>query len=183
VPAGDLEGHERFALELADVEAAAGALPAPSALADSLRSSSDPAARLQAASLALAQLVDGHVGAAERTQLSDGLCAALRAHVDPDSDWTGLLALVRLHLQERYQPKLSIGYGTQASVDQRRADERTEIFLLHLADEHPAQRRLAVMGLFGAADGETVRAALAGALQAEVDRSVANWIRLALIRL
>ena len=180
---GDLEGHEHFTLELADVEAAACALPAPAELADSLRSSAEPAVRLQAASLALAQLVDGHVGAAERAQLSDGLCAALRQPLDPDSDWTALLALVRLHLQERYQPKLSIGYGTQTQVDQRRVDERTEIFLLHLAHEHPAQRRLAVMGLFGAEDGEAVRSALTGALQSEANSSVANWIRLALLRL
>ena len=181
--ADDLEGHEHFAIELAEVEAAArDDLPGAAALAAALRSPEDAAARLQSMSLALARLVDG--GAAdERATLSDGLCDALRTPADHDSDWTGLLALVRLHTYERYQPQLSIGYGTETPTDRARSDERLEIFLRHLADESPAQRRLAVMGLFGSTDGEAVRQALSTALVSEADSGVASWIRLALIRL
>ena len=182
--ADDLEGHEHFAIELAEAEAAArDDLPDAATLAAALATPAGAAARLQSMSLALARLVDGGVDAGDRAQLSDGLCAALRAPADRDSDWTGLLALVRLHVYERYQPQLSIGYGTQTPTDRHRSDERLEIFLRHLADESPAQRRLAVMGLFGSTDGEAVREALSAALVSEEDRGVASWIRLALIRL
>jgi len=182
--ADDLEGHEHFAIELAEVEAAArDDLPDAAALAATLRLPADAPTRLQSMSLALARLVDGGAAAEERALLSDGLCDALRTPADHDSDWTGLLALVRLHVYERYQPQLSIGYGTQTPTDRTRSDERLEIFLRHLADESPAQRRLAVMGLFGSTDGEAVREALSTALVSEDDSGVASWIRLALIRL
>jgi hypothetical protein len=185
LPDDDLEGHEHFALELAEVEAAVRSdqLPDAATLAAALRERADPPGRLEATSFALARLVDGEFDPAGRALLSDGLCAALRAHPDPDSDWLGLLALVRLHVHERYQPQLSIGYDSEAPVDRQRSDERTAVFLRHLADEQPSQRRLAVMGLFGATDGEAVRDALAAALESERDHGVASWIRLALIRL
>lgn len=184
IAADDLEGHEHFALELAQATAAARAeLPDAAALAAALRDAANPAARLDATSLALARLVDGGLSPDALAQLSDGLCAALAEPSDPDSDWLGLLALVRLHVRDRYQPQLSIGYDSDEPVDRARSDERTSIFLRHLADEQPSQRRLAVMGLFGTAEGDDVRQALAAALVTEDDRGVASWIRLALIRL
>lgn len=139
--------------------------------------------RLIAAGGMLALVLGNRESNAGRAAISDRLSAALLDELDADVAWTELLALLLLHNQELYRPHTSIGYGSDRTLDQRRQSTRLSAFSHRLVVGSPAERLLAVMGMFGhAADvgGVSVSGALRAAMRTEQDATVARWIRLAL---
>jgi hypothetical protein len=185
VPADDLAAHERFALDLghALVAVRGEELIDLSALRAGLAPGRDTATRLEHAAGVLARISDGVLQRDTRRTLSDMLVGTLASERERDVIWLELLALRQLHTEEAWLPSRTIGYGAEEQADPARAAERTGTFLAYLADPHPATRRLAVFGLLGTTDARSVEPALAAALAVERDASIAQWMRLALLRL
>jgi hypothetical protein len=185
VPADDLAAHERFALDLghALVAVRGEELLDLSALRAGLAPGRDTATRLEHAAGVLARISDGVLQRDTRRTLSDMLVGTLASERERDVIWLELLALRQLHTEEAWLPSRTIGYGAEEQADPARAAERTGTFLAYLADPHPATRRLAVFGLLGTTDARSVEPALAAALAVERDASIAQWMRLALLRL
>jgi hypothetical protein len=185
LPTDDLAAHERFALDLglALVAARGEELLDVSALRDGLLPGRDVATRLASASGLLARISDGLSHIDTRWTLSDALVGALANERDRDVAWLELLALRQLHIGEAWLPSRTIGYGAEDGLDPERAGRRTATFLAYLSDTNPATRRVAVFGLLGTSDTRGVEPALTAALAVEPDRRIAQWMRLALLRL
>jgi hypothetical protein len=143
----------------------------------------DADARLDAAARALARVSDGVPAIDARRSLSDALVGALAGERDRDVAWLELLALRQLHIGAAWLPSRTIGYGAEDGQDPDRAGQRTATFMAYLSDASPATRRLAVLGLLGTPDGPGVEHALTAALATERDGRIAQWLRLALLRL
>ncbi|MHC5209413.1 MAG: hypothetical protein ACYTG2_01685 [Planctomycetota bacterium] len=185
LPTDDLTAHERFAMVMGNVLVAARGdelfdLPA---LRKGMLPGRDRATRLESAAGVLARISDGVPQIDTRKVLSDMLVGALVNERERDVAWLELLALRQLHIEEAWLPSRTIGYGSEDGLDIDRAAQRTDTFLASLSDPDPATRRLAVFGLLGSSDGREIEPALTAALAVEEDGRIAQWMRLALIRL
>jgi hypothetical protein len=180
------DDYERIVRSLAHVEARLRIWDAAdvAALSDPLRArptSSDE--RMSAAGGVLALVLSKSASQEQRVEMSDLLSEVLMEEQDPDVAWTELFTLLILHNQELYRPHMSIGYGSDRTVDQARKIARLSAFAHRLEVGLPHERLLAVLGMFGhasEADGVLVRDALRAASRTEDDATVGRWIKLAL---